>query len=279
VIDLGAFYAAYREDRHGRAAYEPSMMVALSLYCWSRGTRSSRRIERACQEDVACRVIAAHQQPDHATLARFVERRETALGELFGQVLGLCAEAGLATVGVIATDGTKVYANANRDRTLTYEQLAKAIVEEAIDTDAAETELHGERRGDELPEFVATAQGRQGWLRAARQRLDQVRAEEARPIPGPRAARLLDARERLEQEHAFERQANERYERYRAGGLDKPAGASGARRTSMSRRPRRRARSTSATRTPSSCTGCAAGFRATTPRPPATSSTSSSPPK
>src|SRR3954469_13627646 len=80
VIDTSRFYAAYREDGHGRAAYEPSMMVALLLYCWSRSVRSSRAIERACAEDVACRVIAAQQRPDHATLARFVVRHENALG-------------------------------------------------------------------------------------------------------------------------------------------------------------------------------------------------------
>src|SRR5438270_4721287 len=119
------------------------MVVALVSYCWSRGVRSSRLIERACLEDVACRVIAAHQRPDHATIARFVERHESALGDLFSEVLGLCADAGLASVGIIAIDGTKVAANANRDRTMTYEQIAKSIVEEAIQTDADETERHG----------------------------------------------------------------------------------------------------------------------------------------
>ena len=113
------------------------MMLALLLYCWSRGMRSSRAIERACVEDVACRVIAAHQRPDHATIARFVVRHERALGELFGEVLGLCADAGLATVGVIAIDGTKVHANASRDRAMDYEQIARAIVEETVVTDAA----------------------------------------------------------------------------------------------------------------------------------------------
>src|SRR3954468_11761390 len=82
VMDTSQFYGAYREDGHGRAAYEPSMMVALLLYCWARGVRSSRAIERACVEDVACRVIAAHQRPDHATVARFVVRHERALGEV-----------------------------------------------------------------------------------------------------------------------------------------------------------------------------------------------------
>src|SRR3954466_14490596 len=183
VIDTSAFYAAYRHDGHGRAAYEPSMMIALVLYCWSRGVRSSRAIERACAEDVACRVIAAQRRPDHATIARFVVRHEEALGELFGEVLGLCADAGLATVGVLAIDGTKVAANASRDRTMDYQQLAKAIVEEQIATDIAEAEQFGQRRGDELPDMIATTAGRRGWLRAARQRLDEERAPRGGPAP------------------------------------------------------------------------------------------------
>jgi transposase len=221
VMDLAAFYGAYREDGHGRAAYEPSVMVALLLYCWSRGTRSSRRIERACVEDVASRVIAAHQQPDHATIARFIERQEAALGDLFGSVLGLCAEAGLASVGVVAIDGTKIHANASRDRTMDYEQIAREIVQEAIETDTAETVAHGDRRGDELPEIVARSQGRRGWLREAAQRLDQQRAAQARSVARSREDRLLEAKRRLEEELAVERDANERYAAYRTRGVMK----------------------------------------------------------
>jgi transposase len=219
VMDTAAFYDAYRQDGHGRAAYEPSMMIALLLYCWSRGVRSARRIERACLEDVACRVIAAHQRPDHATIARFVVRHERALGELFGEVLILCADAGLATVGVIAIDGTKVAANANRDRTMDYEQLAKAIVQEQVAADAAEDELHGQPRGDELPPELARSKGRQVWLREAKRRLDERRAAEAIPVPRSRSERLKDAKRRLDEELWTERRANEAYEAYRARGV------------------------------------------------------------
>jgi transposase len=219
VMDTSRFYAAYRDDGHGRAAYEPSMMIALLLYCWSRGVRSSRAIERACVEDVACRVIAAHQRPDHATIARFVERHERALADLFGEVLVLCADAGLVTVGVIAIDGTKVHANANRDRTMDYEQIARAIIDEALATDAAETAVHGERRGDELPDVVAMTHGRKGWLRAARQRLDREREQRAEPIPRPRPERLLKAKLRLEEDLNAEREANANYEAYRQRGV------------------------------------------------------------
>ena len=92
------------------------MMVGGLLYAYARGLRSSRKIERACVEDVAFRVIAANQAPDHTTIARFRQRHEAALAGLFGEVLELCAEAGLVEVGVVAIDGTKLHANASQER-------------------------------------------------------------------------------------------------------------------------------------------------------------------
>src|SRR3954452_20184933 len=166
-MDLAAFYAAYRDNGQGRAAHDPAMMVALLLYVYAIGERSSRRIERRCVEDVATRVIYANQTPDHTTIARFRQRHERALAELFSEVLALCAEAGLVSVGVIAIDGTKVHANASERATRDYEQIAREILEEAKATDAAEDELYGDARGDELPEEFSTAAGRRGWLREA----------------------------------------------------------------------------------------------------------------
>src|SRR5205823_14601641 len=106
-MDLSAFYGAYRADGHGRPAYEPSMMVALLMYAYAKGNRSSRGIERECVEDVAYRVIAANLAPEHSTIAEFRKRHGAAVAELFGDVLSLCRQAGLVKVGVIAIDGTK----------------------------------------------------------------------------------------------------------------------------------------------------------------------------
>jgi transposase len=83
-LDLAAFFAAYRDDGHGRAALDPAMMVALLVYAYAIGVRSSRAIERRCREDIAFRVITANQAPDHATIARFRVRHEVALGDVFG---------------------------------------------------------------------------------------------------------------------------------------------------------------------------------------------------
>ena len=218
-FDLAAFYAAYRADGHGRAAHDPAMMVALLLYCYAVGERSSRRIERRCIEDVATRVICANQAPDHTTIARFRQRHEMALAGLFGEVLVLCAEAGLVEVGVIAIDGTKVHANASERATCDYEQIAREILAEADAVDREEDERFGERRGDELPEQLATGAGRAKWLAEAKRRLEQRRAEEARPIPASRPQRLREAKRRLEEDLQTECRANEAYEAYRARGV------------------------------------------------------------
>jgi hypothetical protein len=102
--------------------------------------------------------------PDHCTSARFRQRHEEPLAVLFGEVLMLCADAGLASVAVIAIDGTKVHANASQHATREYEEIAREILEAADAVDAEEHERFGEARGDELPPELSTAQGRRGWL-------------------------------------------------------------------------------------------------------------------
>jgi transposase len=170
-MNLGEFYGAYRRDGVGRRPYDPAMVVALLLYSYSRGVRSARAIERACRDDVACRVIAMLEQPDHATIARFVERHEAALGELFGQVLGLCDQAGLVKPGVVAIDGTRLAGNTSRGSNRDFGQIAREILAEARATDEAEDELYGDARGDELPEQLRTREGRREFFRQAREKL------------------------------------------------------------------------------------------------------------
>jgi transposase len=172
-LDLHEFYAAYRGDGVGRRAYDPAMVVALLLYSYARGVRSARRIERACEEDVAFKAIAMMEKPDHATIARFVDRHEAALAGLFGQVLGLCAQAGLVRPGVVAVDGTRMAGNASRESTRRFEEIAREILAEAKAIDEAEDELYGDQRGDELPEQLRTREGRAEFFRRARERASE----------------------------------------------------------------------------------------------------------
>jgi hypothetical protein len=124
---------------------------------------------------VGYRVICSNQVPDRSTIAEFRVRHERALADLFGEVLGLCGAAGLAGVGVIAIDGTKVSASASIDADRSYEQIAREILEQARRIDEAEDELCGEARGDELPEQLRTREGRRAALREAKRKLDAER--------------------------------------------------------------------------------------------------------
>jgi transposase len=117
TLDLGGFYRRYRADGHGRAAFDPEMMVALLLYEYCQGERSSRVIEKRCVRDVGYRVIVGGLCPDHATIARFRARHELALGGLFSQVLRLLAAEGMVSLGIISLDGTSWPVTPRRRRT------------------------------------------------------------------------------------------------------------------------------------------------------------------
>ena len=174
-MDLDGFYGAYRANGQGRAAYDPQMMVALLLYAYCVGIRSSRMIERSCRGDVAFRVITAMTVPDHSTVAEFRRRHETAIAGLFVEVLSLCNEAGLVSLGEIAVDGTKLHASASYDRNRGYVSIVEEILGEAEQTDREEDERHGDARGDEVPEALRTRESRRAALEAARERMQAER--------------------------------------------------------------------------------------------------------
>lgn len=181
-LDLSGFFSRYRVDGWGRPAYDPRVMVALILYAYAVGVRSSRAIERRCVEDVAFRVVAANLGPDHATIARFRAEHERALSELFSQVLALCQRAGLVRAAVIAVDSTKVAANASGLANKDFDEIAREVLDDAARIDAAEDALFGERRGDELPRELVDRSTRKrrlrellGEIKAERDAEDQVR--------------------------------------------------------------------------------------------------------
>jgi transposase len=194
VLDLSGFYTRRRDDGWGRAAYDPAMMVALLVYAYATGTRSSRRIEARLVEDVASRFIAANERPDHATIARFVRDHETELASLFEQVLRLAAEVGLVKVGLVALDSTRVGANASLgvNRSLDWiRDEVERIVAEAKATDEEEDRRSAPSGGD-IPEDLVDRGSRLARLRAAKAQLEQDKVNR-------RAA--YEARLRAREEH------------------------------------------------------------------------------
>jgi len=190
-LDLSAIYRAYEQgDRRGQPPYHPAMMVKLLLYGYCTGLPSSRKIEQATYRDVAVRVLAADQHPDHDSIAEFRKRHLEALAGLFVQVLQLCQAAGLVKLGHVALDGTKVKANASKHKAMSYarmgeteqrlEREVRALLDEAQQVDAAEDAQYGRgRRGDELPAELARRESRLATIRAAKAALEQEAKERA----------------------------------------------------------------------------------------------------
>jgi transposase len=180
-IDLSEFYKKYRSDGVGNSAFHPSMMVALLIYSYCTGERSSRKIEKYCQTDVAYKIVTANQYPDHSTISRFRKDNQSHLKKLFLEILRLCAEADIVKFGNVSLDGTKIKANASlsANRTLKHlEQEIDKMLSEAEAKDAEEDNAYGaDKRGDELPEDMRDRKSRINRLKACKERLEQEKAE------------------------------------------------------------------------------------------------------
>ena len=192
-LDLAAIVADYAEER-GQPPYHPVMMVALLLYACTQGLYASRRIAKACEERLDVMAVTGMQRPDFRTISDFRKRHLGALTPLFTQVLRLCQRAGLVTLGHIALDGTKVQASASKHKAMSYGRMRRteadlaaevnAWLERAARADAADDATQGpERRGDELPDWVADKQARLTKIRAAKAALE-AEAKAAAPVAG-----------------------------------------------------------------------------------------------
>lgn len=208
ALDLSAILRSYeRGEGRGQPPYDPALMVKLLVYAYCTGKPSSRKIERATYEDVAYRVLAADQHPDHASIADFRQRHLAALAALFGQVLRLCQAAGLVKLGHVALDGTKVKANASKHKAMSYERMAGAeqkleqevqsLLEQAAGVDAAEEARYGKgQRGEELPAELARRESRLRKIREAKAALEHAAKEQAQQAAAAAQAKIAERQRR-----------------------------------------------------------------------------------
>jgi transposase len=182
-LDLTAFYRVHRDDGHGHPAYDPKTLLGVLLYAYAIGVRSSRQVERRCHEDLAFRVLAGNQAPDHVTIARFRVRHQQALAGFLVASLKLCAAVGMIKLGTVALDGTKVAANAANTVSHTLDKIEREVAEilrQAAEADQHDDLEHGQTRGDQLPEALASKASRLARLRQAKAQLEAEAAERQR---------------------------------------------------------------------------------------------------
>ena len=214
-MDLRAIYQSYDEkDGRGQAAYHPLMMVKVLFYGYCVGVVASRKIEAATYDHVAFRYLAANEHPDHDSIAEFRRRHLPAMMALFLEVLKLCQKAGLVKLGHLALDGTKIKANASRDRNWSYGRLTEhekelaqqveQILAEAERADQADDERFGRGRcGDELPPELAQREKRLQKIREAKAELERQAREEAEQ-------KKAEAEQRLQEREQNARPASHR---------------------------------------------------------------------
>ncbi len=211
-LDLSRIEAAIQErDARGQRPYHPQMMVALLIYGYSTGVYSSRRLERACYEDVGFRVLTGNTQPHFTTINEFRRVHRAQFAELFVQGLQLCGAAGMVNLGHIAVDGSKVAANASKHKAMSYERMKREeerlrqeverLLEQAEARDAAEDEAYGEgERGEELPEELRRRESRLARIREAKRALE----EQAKHQRATQLREQAEANERKAREHPDE---------------------------------------------------------------------------
>ena len=193
-LKLSAITSKYEAETRGQPPHDPRMMVALLVYGYCVGERSSRRIEKKTVEDVAFRVLAGGNHPDHSRISEFRRIHLEALSDLFFQVLMLCRKAKLVKLGHVALDGTKMKANASKHKAMSYQRMKEdearlkaeiaTMFQEAESIDAAEDARHGkDQHGDELPDELRRRETRLVRIRQLRAELEaeaqQQRREEA----------------------------------------------------------------------------------------------------
>jgi transposase len=199
-LDTSALHRCRRTGGVGRAGYDPDMLLALMIYAYATGQRSSRRIEQLCVDHVAYRVLCAQDPPDHTTIARFRAAHDEMFTDVFAQVLRLCAQAGMVRVGVISIDGTKIAANAstsaNRSQQWVAEQarhVAEAAVSEAAAVDAAEDAAE-QAAGDPAPGAPVELGTRAGRVAAIKKAMEEIARQDAGHAEDDAADRAVQER-------------------------------------------------------------------------------------
>jgi transposase len=123
-LDLSALDAKFRNDATGAPAYDPRALLKIVLLAYSRGLITSRKIERACEQNVLFMAVSGDARPSYTHIAKFVRELGSDIQRLFTQVLMTCDRLGLIGRTMFAIDGVKLPCNASKERSGTHAELA-----------------------------------------------------------------------------------------------------------------------------------------------------------
>ncbi len=159
----------------GAPAYHPRALLSVWLHGFMTGIRSCRKLEAACRDQVPYLWLTGWQHPDHNTIWRFYQAHRQAMRRLLKYTVATAIELELVDLAVQAVDGTKISANAARDRTYDGPGLQRLL--ERTEMTIAEMEAQNEGGDDSspprLPEELQQAEMLRRQVRDAMNRLTQ----------------------------------------------------------------------------------------------------------
>jgi transposase len=148
AMDLTAFDENYHNDDAGAAAFPPSVLLKIIMYCYSKGILSSRKMEDACKNIIIVKALADEMEPDHSTIASFVSSNPKAINRVAVEVVLKCAQLGLIKGDMFAIDGCKLPSNASKEwsgtlsefkkKRIKLEKLLAKIIEQQKQNDKAD---------------------------------------------------------------------------------------------------------------------------------------------
>ena len=195
------------EDKYselGQNTYHPKILIKLLFYGYTIGERSGRKISSKCETDTAYIYLAHMYKPDFRTVNDFRKNNIEELSGYFINIVRMCKELGLISIGQMNIDGTKIKANAANRRTKSKEAYQKwlkriddkikKILKEAEAIDTREDQIYQDKRGDELPEEINT----QVKLKAKIKKVMEKFKKEKINLTDPDARFMKDGRYRID---------------------------------------------------------------------------------
>jgi transposase len=122
-IDLSCFYDKYKNDGGGRSAYDPTILLKIILFAYSKGITSSREIQWQCEHNIIFKALSCDTVPHFTGIASFVSSNPDAIESVFEQVLMVCDQQGLLGNELFAIDGCKMPSNAAKEHSGTLKEL------------------------------------------------------------------------------------------------------------------------------------------------------------
>jgi transposase len=218
ALDISAIEGPIQDmDPRGERPYAPRMMLALLVYGYCTGVFSSRRIERRTYEDIAFRYLAGGQHPEFSTICSFRRVHLVAIEALFVQIVRISLRAGLAKLGHVSFDGTKVHANASKHKAMSYERMIadeqrlQGEISELMKRGEAQDSADDQRLGIGVPELDLPAE-----LARRSARLEKIQAARTALEAEARAARIEQLNAQADRARRTAEDASDEAERRRA---------------------------------------------------------------